>query len=115
VARGLDLVVSLTLITLLFGAMFKVLPDAEVHWEDVRVGAFTTAVLFVVGKFAIALYLGQSNPGQAYGAAAALALLLVWVYYSAMIIFLGAEFTQVWARRRGVGIQPAEGAVKMVE
>jgi membrane protein len=115
VAWALNLAVSLSLVTLLFAAMFKVLPDADIRWRDVRVGAFATAVLFVVGKSAIALYLGQSTPGEAYGAAAALALLLVWVYYSAMIVFLGAEFTQVWARRHGTGIQPTEGAVKVTE
>ena len=107
--------VSLAVITLLFAAIFKVLPDAKVTWRDVGVGAFVTAVLFVAGKFLIGLYIGQSDPGEAYGAAAALALLLVWVYYSAMIIFLGAEFTQIWARRHGSGIEPDEDAVRVVE
>ncbi|MGI9175735.1 MAG: YihY/virulence factor BrkB family protein [Rhodothermales bacterium] len=107
--------VSFAVITLLFAAIFKVLPDAKVAWRDVWVGASVTALLFVIGKFLISLYIGQSDPSEAYGAAAALALLLVWVYYSAMIIFLGAEFTQVWARQRGSGIEPDEDAVRVVE
>lgn len=107
--------VSLLVITLLFAAIFKVLPDAKIAWNDVWLGAFVTAVLFIVGKFLISFYIGRSSPGEAYGAAAALAILLVWVYYSAMILFIGAEFTQVWSRRHGTGIQPADGAVRVVE
>jgi membrane protein len=79
------------------------------------IGGFVTAILFTVGKFALGLYLGQSDPGSAFGAAGALALLLVWIYYSAIILFLGAEFTQVWATRHGAGIRPAEGAVRIIE
>ena len=104
---------SLLIITQLFAAMFKVLPDAKIAWRDVQVGAFATALLFVIGKFLIGFYIGQSNVGEAYGAAAALAVLLVWVYYSALILLLGAEFTQVWARRRGKGIEPDENAVRI--
>ena len=105
--------VSLFVITLLFAAIFKILPDARIAWRDVWMGAFVTAILFVAGKFLIALYLGRSDPGEAYGAAGALALLLVWVYYSSMILFLGAEFTQAWTRRRGATIPPAAGARKV--
>ena len=111
----LNAAVSLFVITLLFASIFVVLPDARVAWRDVWAGAFVTALLFVLGKFLIGLYIGQSNPGEAYGAAAALAILLVWVYYSAMILFLGAEFTQAWARRRGSGIEPDDDAVRVVE
>lgn len=103
--------VSLALIATLFAAMFKVLPDADIAWRDVWVGAVVTALLFVVGKFLIGLYLGNSEPGTAYGAAGSLAVLLVWIYYSAMILFFGAEFTQVWASRRGGGVHPSKGAV----
>lgn len=110
---GINLALSLFLFTLLFGSIFKVLPDAKIAWRHVWIGGFATALLFEIGKFLISLYIGQSNPGEAYGAAAALALILVWVYYSSMIIFLGAEFTQVWTRRRGTGIQPAKGAIKI--
>jgi membrane protein len=107
--------VSLAVITMLFALLFRQVPDAEIDWRDVRVGAFATAILFTIGKLALGLYLGRSNPGSAFGAAGALALLLVWVYYSANIVFLGAEFTQVWATDRGKGIRPARGAIRMIE
>jgi membrane protein len=107
--------VSLLLITVLFAAMFKVLPDAHVAWRDVWIGAAGTALLFVVGKFFIGLYLGQRDLGSTYGAAGSLVLILLWTYYSSMIFFLGAEFTQVWARRHGKPIQPTRGAVQVVQ
>lgn len=91
------------------------LPDAVVAWSDVAVGAIGTAVLFVAGKFAIGLYFGRSDPGEVFGAAGSLALVMAWTYYSAMILFFGAEFTQVWATERGSGIHPAPGAVRVVE
>lgn len=106
-------VVSLVVVMLVFALIFKVLPDAKVAWRDVWVGAAFTAVLFVVGKFLIGLYLGQSNPGQAFGAAGSLAVLFVWIYYSSMILLFGAEFTQTWAERRGSGIAPEKGAVRI--
>jgi membrane protein len=109
--RALQAAVSIGLVACLFAAIFKVLPDAEIAWKDVWVGAVVTALLFVLGKFLIGLYLGNSEPGTAYGAAGALAVLLVWIYYSAIILFLGAEFTQVWATRRGRGVHPSEGAI----
>ena len=107
-------IVSLLIITLLFAAMFKVLPDADVKWRSVWVGAAFTAVLFVIGKFLIGLYLSMSNMGDAYGAAGTLVLVLVWVYYSSLIVLLGAEFTQAWSCRYGEGIAPAKGAVRVV-
>ena len=107
--------VSLVVVTALFAAIFKVLPDATVAWRDVWVGAAVTAVLFVVGKFAIGFYLGRSNPGEAFGAAGSLAVMLVWVYYSSMILLYGAEFTQAWAESRGGGIAPERGAVRVVQ
>jgi membrane protein len=115
VLQVVNFVVSFGVITLLFAAMFKVLPDATMAWRDVWVGAAATAFLFTVGKFALGLYLGRSNPGQAFGAAGALALMLVWIYYTSMILLLGAEFTQVWADRRGQGITPEKGAVRVVK
>jgi membrane protein len=108
-------VLSFVVIAGLFAAIFKVLPDAKVSWRDVRVGAAFTAFLFVLGKFLIGFYLGRSNPGQAFGAAGSLAVLLVWIYYSSMIVLLGAEFTEAWAERRGSGIAPERGAVRVVE
>jgi membrane protein len=114
VLEAINFVGSLAVIALLFGAIFKVLPDAEIAWRDVAVGAVVTALLFVAGKFALGLYLGRSNPGEAFGAAGALALMLVWIYYSSMIVLLGAEFTQVWAERRGSGIVPEKNAVRVV-
>lgn len=113
--EGINAAVSFGVITLLFAAIFKVVPDADVAWRDVWVGAGVTALLFTAGKFGLGLYLGRSNPGEAFGAAGALALMLVWIYYSSMIVFLGAEFTQAWANRRGHGITPVEGAVRVVK
>lgn len=107
--------ISLAVLTGLFALLFQYVPDAEIEWRDVWIGAFATAVLFTVGKYVLGLYLGRSNPGSAFGAAGALAVLLVWIYYSGLILFLGAEFTQQWARRRGGSVRPAEGAVRVIE
>jgi membrane protein len=111
----LDLALALLLLTLLFGMIFKILPDAELDWRDVWVGAGVTAILFVVGKFAIGYYLGRGDKGDAFGAAGALAVVLLWIYYAGMILLFGAEFTQRWAERNGRGIRPEEGAVRVVE
>lgn len=115
IAKALNFVFSFAVISALFAAMFKVLPDAVVAWRDVWVGAIGTAVLFVVGKFLIGLYIGQSDPGSAFGAAGSLAVLLVWIYYAAVIVLLGAEFTQAWAESKGREIVPEQGAVRVVE
>jgi membrane protein len=104
VMQLLNQAVSVAVVAALFALMFKVLPDAEVAWRDVWVGALVTAVLFTLGKFLIGLYLGTANPGSAFGAAGSLALILVWIYYSSLIVLVGAEFTQVWARSHGEGI-----------
>jgi membrane protein len=109
-AQVLQGVASLLLITVLFMAIFRLLPEAEIAWRDVAVGGFATALLFVAGKFGIGFYLGRSDPGSAFGAAGSLAVVLLWIYYSAMILLLGAEFTQVWAQRRGRRIVPEPGA-----
>jgi len=114
VLQVINLGISFVVVTLLFGLIYRVLPDARVDWRDVWVGAAVTALLFTVGKFLIGLYVGRSNPGQAFGAAGSLAILLVWIYYSAMILLFGAEFTQTWAERRGKGVEPARGAVRVV-
>jgi membrane protein len=93
--------VSLAFIALLFAMMFKWLPDAEVRWADVWIGALVTAVLFEVGKFGIGLYIGKQGLESSFGAAASLVVLLIWVYYSSQIVLLGAEFTRAYARRHG--------------
>lgn len=112
ILMAINVGISLLVATLLFAAIFKLLPDAKIRWRDVWTGAAATAVLFVIGKFLIGLYLGSSGIGSAYGAAGSLALVLVWVYYSSLILLLGAEFTQVWTRRRGRRIDPAAGAIR---
>jgi membrane protein len=96
--------------TVLFALIFKFLPDAKIAWSDVWVGAFLTAVLFSIGKVLIGLYLGKASIGSAYGAAGSLVVLLVWIYYSSLILFFGAELTQVYAKRFGSQIVPKEGA-----
>lgn len=113
VLQAVNLLISFGVIALLFAALFKVMPDAQVAWRSVWVGAAVTAALFVLGKYLIGFYLGQSNPGQAYGAAGSLAVLLLWVYYSSLILLFGAEFTETWAVRRGEGVQPEPGAVRV--
>jgi membrane protein len=105
---------TFVLITLLFAAMFKVLPDAQVPWKVTWSGAVVTAVLFTAGKFLIGLYLSHKDMGSSYGQAGSLVLLLVWIYYSSMIFLFGAELTQVWARRWGWAIAPEKGAVRVV-
>jgi membrane protein len=112
---AVDLGLSLLVTTVLFMAMYRLLPDAEIAWGDVWRGALATAVLFVLGKFLLGFYISHSDPGSAYGAAGSLAVILVWVYYSAMIFFFGAEFTQAYAERRGAGIRPDDDAVRVVE
>lgn len=108
----LDWLVSLAIITLLFAAIFKVLPDARISWRSVWVGALVTALLFVLGKWLLGLYLSRAGIAGAYGAAGSLVVLLLWVFYSAQILLMGGEFTQVFARRTGEGIHPDEGAVR---
>ena len=98
---GIDLITSTAMITVLFALMFKFLPDVEIAWRDVWFGAFVTAVLFVIGKFGIGLYLSMSDVGSAYGAAGSLIIILAWIYYSALILFFGAELTQAWATEQG--------------
>ncbi len=114
---GLTIAVSaylffdLAVIVFLFAIIFKFLPDVIVSWRDVWVGAALTAVLFLVGKWALGLYLGSGAAGSAYGAASSLITLLLWIYYSSQILLFGAEFTQVFASRRGSQIEPNKYAV----
>ena len=107
----LNSVLSVAVITLLFAMIFKFLPDAQIAWRDVWIGALITAALFTAGKFALGLYLGKSGVASSYGAAGSLIVLLLWVYYSAQILFFGAEFTQVYANRFGTRVRPTDNAV----
>ena len=98
---------------LLFAAMFNLLPDAKIHWRSVWFGAFVTALLFVIGKTLIGWYLQNSDLGSGWGSAAASMIgVLVWLYYSSLILLFGAELTQSWASEYGHGIEPTEGAVR---
>jgi len=107
----LNILITFGLTALLFAIIFKVLPDAFIRWKDVAVGALVTALLFLLGKFAIGYYLGSSHVGSTYGAAGSLVIVLLWVYYSAIILYFGAEFTKVYAQRFGGDIRPNHYAV----
>ncbi|HEY0394115.1 MAG TPA: YihY/virulence factor BrkB family protein [Candidatus Elarobacter sp.] len=105
-----NVVISVALISVMFAAMFKYLPDATIEWRDVWTGALFTSVLFVIGQALIALYLGKAGVSSAYGAAGSLVVLLLWIYYSSMILLLGAEFTRVYAETHGsrIGAAPSD-------
>jgi membrane protein len=107
----INLVVSFFVISVLFGIMFKFLPDAKIKWRHVKSGAIFTAILFMVGRYLIGLYISQTATESTYGAAGAIVVLLVWIYYSAVILYIGAEFTQVYTEAFGGRIEPAEYAV----
>lgn len=108
-------VVSYFVIAGLFAVMYRYLPDARIGWNDVAAGSLASALLFVIGKSLIGFYLGGTNPGSAYGAAGSLAVVLIWVYYTAMILLFGAEFTELWAERFGRGVTPEKGAIAYEE
>lgn len=106
-----NLLITFLVISTLFGVIFKVLPDAIIKWKDVMVGSMVTAVLFMLGKFAITFYIGKSDVGTTYGAAGSLVVLLLWVYYSSVILYFGAEFTKAFAIKYGSPIHPSNIAV----
>lgn len=108
-------VISLVVVALLFAMIYKYLPDVRLEWRDVGIGGVVTSCLFNGGKYLIGIYLGHAAIGSAFGAAGSFAVLLVWIYYSALICFFGAEFTQVYARRRGRRIEPEPHAHKVEE
>jgi membrane protein len=110
VFRVLDITLSISIITLLFAAIFKFLPDAKIRWRDVWVGAMLTSILFVIAKFALGLYFGNTNPGSAYGAAGTVILIMLWVSYAGLIILFGAEFTQTYATAHGSRVEPTASA-----
>ncbi|MEO6729605.1 MAG: YihY/virulence factor BrkB family protein [Ferruginibacter sp.] len=103
-----DNLVTFIITAIVFGVIFKVLPDAKIKWKDVSVGAFITAILFTLGKIVIGWYLGKSNMATIYGAAGSVIIIMLWTYYSSLILYLGAECTKVYATQYGTKIQPSE-------
>lgn len=111
----INVAITFGVITVLFGTIFKVLPDALIDWKHVRVGAFFTACLFMIGRYLIGLYIETTSTGTAYGAAGSIIVILVWVYYTAAILYFGAEFTRVYCEFTGARIKPADYAVYVEE
>ena len=107
----INIFITLCVITLIFGVIFKVLPDAKIKWKDVFAGALATAFLFMLGKFAISFYISKSNVGSTYGTAGSLVILLLWIYYSSLILYFGAELTKAYAVKYGSPIHPNDYAV----
>jgi len=107
-----NIILSFVILTVLFALMFKFLPDAKIKWKHVWIGSIVTAFLFYIGKFALGLYFGKSNPGDGYGAAGSIVLIMLWVSYSSMIVFFGAEFTRVYANFISGRVIPKENAKK---
>jgi membrane protein len=107
-----NILISLSIISVLFAMILKILPDAKIKWRHVWVGAFLTGLLFEIGKFGLSLYFGKANPGSSYGAAGSVILILLWVSYSSMILFYGAEFTKAYADYHYALVAPGEHAVK---
>jgi membrane protein len=106
----LNFVFSLSVISVLFALMFKILPDVRIRWRNIWIGAIVTALLFILGKFALGIYFGKAHPGSTYGAAGSVVLLMLWASYSCMIVFFGAEFTKQFAVYHGTKINPKRGA-----
>lgn len=111
----INILIVLAVITLLFAIIFKVLPDAIIRWRDVITGSFFTALLFMGGKFLISFYISKSNVGVTYGAAATIVIILLWVFYSSIILYFGAEFTKCYAVEAGGGIRPKDTAVFVIK
>ncbi|HSH65942.1 MAG TPA: YihY/virulence factor BrkB family protein [Bacteroidia bacterium] len=109
--RFLSFVVSFAVISILFMLMFKILPDVKIKWKNVWIGAVITTLLFIAGKFALGLYFGKSDPGSTYGAAGSVILIMLWVNYSSMIVFFGAEYTKQYSMHQGGKIRPKKDAV----
>ena len=107
----INLAITLFVIAVLFGIIFKFLPDVKIRWREVRIGAIFTALLFMLGQYLIGLYIQYTAQGSAYGAAGSIVVILVWIYYTSAILYIGAEFTQVYAEAVGSRIEPAEYAV----
>lgn len=112
IVQILNVIISLAILALIFSLMFKFFPDAKIKWRHVWVGSFVTAILFELGKFGLSLYFGKASPESGYGAAGSIILILLWVSYSSMIVFLGAEFTRAFANYYDGEIPANENAVK---
>jgi len=113
--KGINLGVTFIIISILFAIIFKFLPDVRIKWRDVRSGAFFTAIFFMLGQYGINLYIQYMAKSSAYGAAGSILIVLIWIYYSSAILYIGAEFTQVYAEARGSHIEPAEYAVHILQ
>lgn len=113
--NGLSIVVSFVVLVLIFGVIYKVLPDAKIRWKDVRAGALFTACLFLLGRYMIGIYISSTKAGTAYGAAGSLIIIMLWVYYSAAILYISAEFTRAYVAFKGENIIPADYAVHVEE
>lgn len=114
-SQVLNFVISFAVVTVLFASIYKVLPDVEIPWRNLWIGSAITALLFNFGKFLIGLYLGNSSIGSTYGAAGSLVVILIWVFYSAQILLIGAEFTQVYSKYRGTPLRPSKHAVPLTK
>lgn len=112
---SLNMIILVVTITGLFAVIFKLLPDATISWRDAWIGSVLTAALFLLGKTGISYYLGRANLGVTYGTAASIVIILIWVYYSALILYFGAEFTKMYAIQAGEGIRPKETAVFIIK
>jgi len=115
VLQAFSTLASFLVIAVLFGAIFRILPDAEIRWRDVWVGALLTSLLFSLGKTALGMYLGRSGTASIYGAASSLVLIVLWLYYASLILLLGAEFTRFWAASSGRVVRPEPGAMGVVK
>ncbi len=113
--KVVNLAITFIVITVLFGIIFKFLPDVRIKWKNVRMGALFTACLFMIGQYAIGIYINFTHQGSTYGAAGSLIVILVWIYYTAAILYLGAEFTRFYSDHYGIKIEPAEYAVFVQE
>jgi len=115
VFKLVNIVILFFIVSFMFSVIYKVLPDAKISWKDAKIGARFTAFMFILGKFLIGYYLGSSNMSNTYGAAAAVIIILTWVYYTAIILYFGAEFTKVYAWKLGKGIKPYENSVFIIK
>ena len=113
--KGINLGITFIIISILFAIIFKFLPDVKIKWRDVRSGAFFTAIFFMLGQYGINLYIQYMAKSSAYAAAGSILIVLIWIYYTSAILYIGAEFTQVYAEARGSQIEPADYAVYVMQ